>query len=351
MAPSPDARLGYCCKYLPPDGDPSLAAAMNTGTSTVTHLRRIGPAAAHAKLLGLVGRNVSALRLQVARVAGLPPLRRLLRLPSDLLPAYTHPEIEPLYAHPEIRGAVESGLATLGAEARGCDVRVSFHPDQFCVLASVTPGAAENGLREFEYHAEAMALMGYHGSWHPHGAHVNVHGGGRAGGVDGIRAGLGRLSAQARNLVTLENDEVSYGLDDLLALADAVPIVLDLHHHWVASRGEWIGPDDPRIGRVAASWRGTRPLAHVSVCKEALLPPRGRSRSLPRFDAALGAGATARDLRAHADMMWNAPLNDLVAEHLAWTDFEVEAKSKNLASDALAVHVGARLPPPQALAA
>ncbi len=350
MHPSPDARLGYCCKFVPPDGDPALAAAMNTGTTTVTHLRRIGPSAAHGKLLGLVGRNVAALRLQVARVAGLPPLRRLLRLPSDLLPAYTHPEVAPLYRHPEIRGAVESGLAALGAQARAGDVRVSFHPDQFCVLASANPAAAENGLREFEYHAEAMALMGYHGSWHPHGAHVNVHGGGRAGGVEGIRAGLARLSAQARNLVTLENDEVSYGLDDLLALADAVPVVLDLHHHWVASRGEWIGPDDPRVARVAGSWRGVRPVAHVSVCREGLLPARGRSRALPRFDAAIAAGATARDLRAHADLMWNGPLNDLVAAHLTWADFEVEAKSKNLASDALAGHVLQRAEP-QSLAA
>jgi hypothetical protein len=40
--------------------------------------------------------------------------------------------------------------------------------------------------------------------------------------------------------------------------------------------------------------------------------------------------------------MWNLGVNDLVADHLAWADFEVEAKLKNLASEALARHVEAR---------
>ena len=44
----------------------------------------------------------------------------------------------------------------------------------------------------------------------------------------------------------------------------------------------------------------------------------------------------ARDLAAHSDMMWNEAVNALVARHLAWTDFEIEAKSKNLASEGIA---------------
>jgi hypothetical protein len=40
--------------------------------------------------------------------------------------------------------------------------------------------------------------------------------------------------------------------------------------------------------------------------------------------------------------MWNEAVNDLVAAHLAWSDFEVEAKLKNLASEALARHVARR---------
>jgi len=213
-----------------------------------------------------------------------------------------------------------------------------MHPGQFCVIASANPSALANGVAEFEYHAEVMGLMGYGGGWHPHGAHINIHGGARAMGPEGIRDGLGRLSETARNLITIENDEVSYGLDDLLPLAGDVPLVLDLHHHWIKSGGEYIEPEDERIGRVAASWRGVRPVSHVSVSREDLLPDPS-IHVLPDFKALVAAGIRPRDLRGHSDLMWNEAVNDLVGRHLAWSDFEVEAKLKNIASEGLARHL------------
>ena len=57
---------------------------------------------------------------------------------------------------------------------------------------------------------------------------------------------------------------------------------------------------------------------------------------LPDFAALRAAGYSGRDLAAHSDLMWNRALNDLVARHLAWADFEIEAKAKNLASVGIA---------------
>ena len=49
--------------------------------------------------------------------------------------------------------------------------------------------------------------------------------------------------------------------------------------------------------------------------------------------------AAARQQRApaglHSRRMWNHAVNRLVAEHLAWADFKVEARAKNLAFDDL----------------
>ena len=61
---------------------------------------------------------------------------------------------------------------------------------------------------------------------------INVHIAGRAG-PEGIRAALKRMSPEARNTITIENEEISYGLTDCLQLSDVVPIVLDIHHHWI----------------------------------------------------------------------------------------------------------------------
>jgi UV DNA damage repair endonuclease len=333
-----DPRFGFCCKYIPEDGSAQAARDMNTSTVTMAYLGRIAPQDAFDKLASVVAHNLEAFRLQVEHVAARPKLERLHRLSSDLLPGYTHPACGEFYRDPDLRRLIESKLSAIGQLARASDVRLSMHPGQFCVIASANPNAAANGLAEFEYHAEVMTLMGYGEGWHPHGAHINIHGGAKAMGAEGIRSGLARLSDTARNLITIENDEVSFGLDDLLPLVDDVPLVLDLHHHWIMSRGEYIEPDDPRITRIVASWRGVRPVSHVSVSREDLLPDQDIA-ALPDFQALVEAGIKPKDLRAHSDLMWNQAVNDLVVRHLSWSDFEIEAKLKNIATDGLARHM------------
>jgi UV DNA damage repair endonuclease len=332
------ARLGFCCKFIPADGDPDVARRMNVMGLTMAYLGRLGPAAAYDKLVAVVTHNINAVRLQIEHVASRPPIERLHRLMSSVLPGYTHPSCREFYRDRDLRTLIERGLAAAGDLARAGDVRLSMHPGQFCVLATANEAALANALSELEYHAEVMELMGYGSGWHPHGAHINVHGGWKAAGLGNFRNGLARLSRNARDLVTVENDEVSYGLDDLLGVGDDLPIVLDIHHHWIASGGEYIEPDDPRIAVIVGSWRGVRPIAHVSVSREDLL--KGHDAEMrPDFTRLLAGGIRAKDLRGHSDLMWNEAVNSLVAGHLAWADFEIEAKWKNLASEALARYV------------
>ena len=340
-------RLGFCCKFLPDDPGADKAAAraakdvlksMNLTTITMAYLTRVGPAAAREKLEAVVAHNIAALQRQVDWVAARPPVERLMRIASSVLPGYTHPVASGHYAEPSLRRAVETGLAAVGEQARAGGVRLGFHPGPFCILGTAGEAALANAVDELDYHAELMGLMGYVG-WHPEGAHVNIHVGARAGGTAAFRANLPRVSQAARDLVTVENDETSFGFDEVLELADVVPIVLDLHHHWIASGGEYVEPDDPRIARVRDSWRGVRPMSHVSAPKEVFATG---SEGLPDFAALVAAGAKPRDLMAHSDMMWNRALNALVGRHLAWSDFEIEAKSKNLASTSLALAIADR---------
>jgi len=107
------------------------------------------------------------------------------------------------------------------------------------------------------------------------------------------------------------------------------------------SRGEYIEPEDPRIALIIDSWRGVRPVSHVSVSREDLLPDQD-IRALPDFKALVEVGIKPKDLRAHSDLMWNEAINDLVMRHLAWSDFEIEAKLKNIATEGLAHHMERR---------
>ncbi|WP_376099535.1 UV damage endonuclease UvsE [Roseomonas sp. CCTCC AB2023176] len=331
-------KVAWVCNWLDPSLPEDEARLLNFSDTTVAFLMRQDPAARVEKLIGLVRHNATALTNQVNLTAVLPPPRRAMRIATHLLPCYSHPAVRPIYDDPALRATIEEVTAPLGPRIKDAGIRISTHPGQYCVLATESDAVRQASIEEIEYHVHVMRLLGHSGGWHPHGAHVNVHGGGRAAGIEAFRASLALLSEDAQGLLTIENDEIAYGLDDVLPVADALPVVLDIHHHWVMT-GDYIRPDDPRITRVIESWRGTRPVAHVSSPKEALVEGMDPD-TLPDRAAMLEAGANTRDLRAHSNRLWNRAHAAWAAGHLAWADIEVEAKDKNLATQDFAVAAG-----------
>lgn len=336
-----DQRIGYCCTYVSPIGDEAEARLLNMRGPTIASIARPGGSETAARLEAVIVENLDTLDRQIATVAALPKLERLFRIQSGFLIGWSHPALADAWT-PTLRGEVESRLARAGAAARDGDVRLSMHPAQHAILATVTQAVLDNALRDIVEHYEIFSMMGFAG-WHAHGASINIHGGSRAAGVEGVNAGLDRVPAGALDLLTIENDEISFGLDDLLRVGERVAIVLDFHHHWIFTGGEWLQPGDPRVDAIKASWRGVRPLAHISVSRENVIGTDDPGR-LPDFVQLAEAGHKASKLRGHSDGMWNDAVNDFVAGHLAWCDIEVEAKAKNLASRALADHVRAVTP-------
>jgi UV DNA damage repair endonuclease len=265
-------------------------------------------------------------------VGTLPPERRMVRLGSEMLQGYTEKDWIDWWQRREIQEHCAKIFAPVGETARRLGVRISFHPGQFCVLASESDEIVERSILEFEYHADMARWMGYGATWHDHGFKINVHLSGKGGPAKFLKT-LGRLTPEARNLITIENDEMTNGLDVTLAVADSVALVLDVHHHWI-NTGEYIEPRDPRAQRVVESWRGTRPALHYSVSREDVVvghDPHVR----PDLTALLGAGHKKQKLRAHSDFMWNAAVNDWALQFTDQWDIQVEAKGKNLASEML----------------
>jgi UV DNA damage repair endonuclease len=160
----------------------------------------------------------------------------------------------------------------------------------------------------------------------------NVHIAGRRG-PQGIRDVYDRLSPEARNTITIENEEMKHGLDDCLELSDIVPIVLDIHHHWIRE-GEYIRCNDSRVQQVIESWRGVHPTCHYSVSREDVLVGHNTSVA-PKHGLLLEQGYKKSKMRAHSDFYWNTAVNDWALEHLSWADIMCESKGKNLASFAL----------------
>lgn len=326
-------RIGFACKWIDSpeqvNGIKSTDAARvySTQSTTVAWLHRQTKAAAYDRLWSIMQHNIRSMQLLVERVAGLDPMLRMVRLSSEALPMYTHRDFAEFYQQKDAHQYMIREFAALGELARARDVRVSFHPGQFTVLASDKPQTVDNSIREFESHVDMARMMGYARKFQDF--KINVHISGRLG-PQGILDVLPRLSEGARNTITIENEEMAYGLDDCLTLTKHVAIVLDLHHHWVKT-GEYIQHNDPRIQRVVDSWRGVRPVLHYSVSREDVLPNHNKA-VMPNYKLLIESGYNKPKLRTHSDFFWNDAVNRYALAFLDQFDIMCESKAKNLAS-------------------
>ena len=325
--------LGFACKWI--DNADQVngidakddAKKYNTGSTTVAWLNRQSKDVAEQKLWDLMVGNIESTRLLVERVGQLDKNLRMVRLSSDLLPVYTQSDWAYFWRRNDVRDYCERNFLSIGDSARVNDVRLSFHPGQFTVLASVNPGIVNRSIDEFEYHTDIARWMGFGKTFQD--LKINVHISGKEG-PDGIRRAYARLSPEARNCITIENEENAWGLDDCLTISDIVPIVLDIHHHWIRS-GTYIDPNDDRVTRVVDSWRGVRPTLHYSLSREDYLVDHDTD-IMPDHNILLESGHKKQKLRAHSDFYWNKPANEWALSFLDRFDIMCESKGKNLAS-------------------
>lgn len=329
-------RIGFACKWIDnpeqvngikKDDD---AKQYNTGSTTVAWLKRQSEQVAEEKLWDLMKGNIESTRKLVERVGKLDEPLRMVRLSSDILPVYTQRDYAYFWRLPDVRAYMEKEFARVGDLARSSNVRLSMHPGQFTVLASENDGIVGRSIEEFEYHADMARMMGYGKKFQDF--KINVHISGKRG-PDGIRAAYKKLSQEARNCITIENEENSWGLDDCLSLSDLLPIVLDIHHHWIRE-GEYMDPSDARVARVVDSWRGVRPTLHYSVSREDVLV--GHTPLVaPDHAKLLSEGYKKQKMRAHSDFYWNTETNKWALSFLDTHDIMCESKGKNLASFSL----------------
>lgn len=310
-------RFGFACKYILPNGKQPYPAR----TVTAKALSALTLDQAQQKLIDIFDNNVSQLYRMIKLLSQCRPDMRMMRISSDLFPLFTHALWAPVIA--ELIGQYRPHLAAIGKLARDTGVRLSFHPGQYSVLASDRPEVVDNAIADLEYHTLIATMMGYGQKFQDF--KINVHLSGKLG-QKGFRNAHYRLSPACQLMLTLENDEVTSSLEQVLELADLCPIVLDVHHHWVMEN-QYIMPHDNRVKRVIASWRGVRPTMHYSISRPEHVPSQGfPDQNMLTVKKGL--------LRAHADYYHNEDVNEWA---LSFDQFDImcESKAKNLARNRL----------------
>lgn len=250
------------------------------------------------------------------------------RISSDFAPYLTHPDLPQF--HNQLKEC-EAELAALGKRAREMNLRLSFHPSQYIVLNSPSPKITETSLRDFAAQADMLDLMGCGPE-----AVVVTHVGGVYGDPEGALKRFAEhhalLSEPARRRLVLENDDVSWGVVDVLKLHEATGIrcIFDHQHHTC------INPDgrshEAACCAILQTWpEEQRPKIHFSS-------PRQEARIIERRDKLTGKRVKHEApalLSQHADYVDQETFIPFVREvrKLCGREFDVmvEAKAKDLA--------------------
>ncbi len=299
-------RLGLCCLFN--------QSPIRFRSATAKVLKKLDRPGQLARLGELCLDNARSLATAVEEVHKLGI--GAFRVSSPLLPLYTHPEVG--YRLAELPGDEEitATLASVKTLKEKYSVRLSFHPDQFTLLSSPRAEVTAASLQELNYQTMLADLIG--------ADVINIHGGGVYGdkpsALQRLVAQISKLPEPIRSRLTLENDDHSYTVSDLLPVCEqlSIPLVYDVHHHRCNPDGLTIAEATDACLEV---WRkvGREPLLHLSS-------PKYGWQGKPR---------------PHADFI---ALEDFPTEWLSLNaTIDIEAKAKELAVLKLQQELG--LPP------
>lgn len=297
--------LGICCHFLreetkPRSGEKFYVNAMEERTLQLGRYRsgKYTP----EMIQGTYVNNVKNLATMLPKIRKYGA--RLFRISSAMFPLADQVDRE-LWDNDEVK----KWLKVAGEYVLANDMRVTTHPGQFCVLSSDSDSVVEKAFVELGIHGWMFDAMGLDHS--PKWA-INIHGG-KGDRSSRLIEQIKSLPDNVRKRLTLENDENSYSVIDLLGVHQetGVPIVFDSHHH-VFNDDDLTMPE--AFDAACQTWTGgVRPLQHISNTEPSLV------------------NGSLLDRRKHSDMIHYVPDPQLKALRDDTVDVEVEAKQKNLA--------------------
>jgi UV DNA damage endonuclease len=301
-------RLGLCCTFA---GEPALRFR----TTTAAHLARlVSRHSSSDEAFGfygaLINHNLDTLEAVLAWCEA--HAVRAFRINSDLWPRATHPLVAPWVATLFASESVQQQCVRIRERARGADIRLSEHPDQFLVGNSLRHDVVTSTIAELEWRGALGAALGVDVICLHVGSGVPDRGQALARWEDT----LARLSTKVRTRLAFENDDRAFSPADILpaSLAWNIPLVYDAHHHRVL--GDSLSVEEATELAVA-SWGDREPYFHLSS---------------PR------AGWDNGDARPHHDMIdvadWPQAWTAMWEAGLSFT-VDIEAKAKERAVFAL----------------
>lgn len=125
-------------------------------------------------------------------------------------------------------------LALIGSKINEAGIRVSMHPGQYTVLNSNSEDVVKRAIEDLEYHAHFLESLNTNKS-----SKIILHIGGVYGdkeaAIERFINNYQRLNKRVTDRLIIENDDVSYNIEEVLYIANRlkIPVVYDNLHNEV----------------------------------------------------------------------------------------------------------------------
>lgn len=245
-------NLGYCCVSM-------LHKELQCSrSSTKTYLMKHSKETCHSYLLEKANRNLMDLTklLHYNYEEGIYAYR----MPEQILP-----QLDLGYYK---SSELSDKLIEVGTVANQYQMQLSTHPSQYFVLNSTREEVVERTLKSINLIAETMELMNLNKT-----PNLTLHLGMKKG-YDSVDEAIRifcknylRLGTAARNYLVLENDHVSFTIEDCMKVhkLTGIPIVFDnKHYEWNPGSISY----EEALTKAMKTWGSRTPKLHLSSDRE-----------------------------------------------------------------------------------
>lgn len=224
------------------------------------------------------------------------------RLSSNLIPLATKKEVDFDYIK-----KYKNYYNLISKIINKNNMRIDFHPDQYCVLNSVNKDVIESTIEILNYHYNLLETMNINNKI------LVLHIGGNTFGKDNsikrFINNFNKLDDKIKKSIVIENDDKIFNILDCLTISKQcnIPIVLDYHHH--QCNGNNIKLKD-YINDVFLTWKNINPKIHFSTPKNNTKKDMRSHNDYINVDSFIEFLEIIKDLNFDIDIMIEAKKKD-----------------------------------------
>jgi len=140
------------------------------------------------------------------------------------------------------------------------NMRVDFHPDQYCVLNSTKKEVVDNSIKILEYHYNLLDALNIKDKILV--IHVGSNVFGKENSIKRFINNFRKLPEYLKGVIAIENDDKVFTASDVCKISDIlkIPVVLD-YHHYTCNKSKL------DIKKIFDSWGNRIPKIHFSSPK------------------------------------------------------------------------------------